>query len=164
MIIYICCQDLRENESLCQHGCLVQLCLTPRRKQTVNSTAGANLGVELLQEGLLSSWHHRVQVRLEGFELLCQKHTVVVGRRGTEKQTQCESDPQQKPTSLIWFNQDRQIHEPEPTPRVCFSKLPFRSKKMFLSDKNISNLLFAYLCNKSESETVCMILTFAADL
>lgn len=59
-------------------GCLVQLCLTPRRKQTVNSTAGANLGVELLQEGLLSSWHHRVQVRLEGLKLLCQKHTVVV--------------------------------------------------------------------------------------
>lgn len=63
-------------------GCLVQLCLTPRRKQTVNSMAGANLGVELLQEGLLSSWHHRVQVRLQGFELLCQKHTVVGVVRG----------------------------------------------------------------------------------
>lgn len=62
-------------------GCLVQLCLTPRRKQTVNSTAGANLGVELLQEGLLSSWHHRVQVRLEGFKLLCQKHTVWGGQK-----------------------------------------------------------------------------------
>lgn len=59
-------------------GCLVQLCLTPRRKQTVNSTVGTNLGVELLQEGLLSSWHHCVQVRLEGLKLLCQKHTVVV--------------------------------------------------------------------------------------
>lgn len=109
-------------------------------------------------------------MRLEGFELLCQKHTVVVvgvrewGWGGTEKQTRCESDPQQKPTSLIWFNQDRQIHEPEPTLRVCFSKLHFRSKEMFLSDKNINNLFFAYLCNKSESGTVWMILTFAADL
>lgn len=90
---------------MCQRGRLVQLGLTPRRKQTVNSTAGANLGVELLQEGLLSSWHHRVQVRLKGLELLCQKHTVVEGverveRVGVvegrpEKQTRCECDPQQ---------------------------------------------------------------------
>lgn len=54
-------------------GATIVRCLV--QTLTVNVIAQTYLGIKLLQEGLLGSRHHCVQVGLEGFKLFSQKHT-----------------------------------------------------------------------------------------